>query len=277
MLALKLKFIVIVSLLSFNSIVLCQRDIPTDNLSYPVLITLGDGTYGTGFFAADSEFVYLITSKHVLFKIPELLLKSETARCLKYSITDSAEGRFTFELNLKGLLEQGNLKYHDLQDMASINFGKRIKENGKTRIDISENITTKETSKVSLIGTDFSSFKKFKDVLIANEVIIFGFPRSIGIQQIPQLDYEKPLLRKGIVAGINHTQKTIIIDCPAYPGNSGGPVIEIDRVNAFQVKFKVIGIISEYVPFIEKRTNLISNSGYSVVVPIETVFEIVKK
>lgn len=261
-----------------------QRDIPTNLLSLPVLITLKDGSYGSGFFAVDSSYMYLVTAKHVLFKLPQHTLKSRTASVLKYSITDTTEGRFKFVLNLDELIKAKNLRYHKSHDIAVINLAKKQKlTSGKMGLDFVTHVKVTEKSNVSLIGTDFSSFKMINDVLVANEVIIFGYPRSLGIKELPQLEYDKPLLRKGIVAGINRSKNTIILDCPAYPGNSGGPVIEIDRVSLSKVKFKVIGIVSQFVPFAEKWVNLtqgysnlaISNSGYSIVTPIEIMFELV--
>jgi hypothetical protein len=45
-----------------------QRAIPDDNLAYPILITLGDNSSGSGFFLSSAGAVYLVTAKHVLFK-----------------------------------------------------------------------------------------------------------------------------------------------------------------------------------------------------------------
>ena len=83
-------------------------------------------------------------------------------------------------------------------------------------------------------------------------------------------------------------EHTIILDCPAYPGNSGGPVYEYDLdYNYIPVKRKiaVIGIINEFVPFTQEWINKrhgnsyteISNSGYSIVTPIDEVIKLLKK
>ena len=125
--------------------------------------------------------------------------------------------------------------------------------------------------------------KKYDDVLVANELFLFGYPTSLGIQGSPQLDSQRPLLRRGIVAGLNPSGKSIIIDCPSYPGNSGGPVVEADRT-AFNATFKVIGVVSQFVPFEEKSISYpityqnvnISNSGYTIVTPMDFVLELVK-
>lgn len=43
------------------------RDIPDDNLAYPVLLVSGNST-GSGFFYNKEDATYLITARHVLFK-----------------------------------------------------------------------------------------------------------------------------------------------------------------------------------------------------------------
>jgi RNA polymerase sigma factor (sigma-70 family) len=108
--------------------------------------------------------------------------------------------------------------------------------------------------------------------------VVMAYPISIGIDP-NQIEYDLPLLRKGIVAGKNPKNRTIIIDCAAYQGNSGGPVFV--REND---KFRIIGIVTEFVPFRELWENRMfhyynmqmSNSGYAVVVPIDSILNTLK-
>ena len=75
--------------------------------------------------------------------------------------------------------------------------------------------------------------------------------------------------------------KTIIVDCPSYQGNSGGPLFEISEDKK---KIGVIGIVSRSVIQVEYLTNSyykynnvnISNSGYTVIIPIEFAYELMK-
>jgi hypothetical protein len=60
----------------------------------------------------------------------------------------------------------------------------------------------------------------------------------------------KPLLRRGIIAGKNEKVGTLILDLAVYPGNSGGPVVEVETVRS-EKKFRVIGIMSQFVPIDE--------------------------
>ena len=98
----------------------------------------------------------------------------------------------------------------------------------------------------------------------------------------PQINIEIPLLRKGIISGFNRKQKTIIIDCPVHPGNSGGPVVMVTHIENGTTLFSIIGIMTQWIPYEQVWTNSktgqkkseFTNSGYSVVVPIDRILEI---
>jgi hypothetical protein len=123
--------------------------------------------------------------------------------------------------------------------------------------------------------------RKFSEVLISSEILVFGYPFTIGLKHIPQTDYNRPLLRKGIVAGINPKTSSIIIDVGFYGGNTGGPVIEVNG-DGFNSNIKLIGLIGQYIPYAEKWLDRqggssgsgLSNSGYAVAVPVDTILEI---
>ena len=101
-----------------------------------------------------------------------------------------------------------------------------------------------------LLGVDAKTVKTFDQVLTGNEVMLFGHPSSLALQQLRQLDPSRPLLRKGIVAGTNVERKSIILDCPVYFGNSSGPVFEMDK-DGLSTRFYAIGLVNQYVPFVQ--------------------------
>jgi hypothetical protein len=107
---------------------------------------------------------------------------------------------------------------------------------------------------------------------------MYGYPSSIGLSTTPQLDPDRPLLRKGIVAGKNLQKHTLVLDCPTYNGNSGGPIFEIDREFA-QTKYFLIGVAEQYVPYAmgSPTINIISNSGYGIATPMDPVMKIVEE
>jgi len=67
-----------------------------------------------------------------------------------------------------------------------------------------------------------------------------------------------------------------------FHGNSGGPVVEVLR-EGLPHQFRVIGVISQYVPVAETWVNTtqsyfnmqLYNSGYSIAEPMDPVLELV--
>jgi len=123
------------------------------------------------------------------------------------------------------------------------------------------------------------------EVDIGADVFMFGYPISLTGPIRDIFDPSEPLLRKGIVAGINVGRKTIIIDCPSYFGNSGGPVVQVGHPEIGVTTFRIIGVVSGFIPFHEEWENktmkyshvLKSNSGYTVIEPIEIATELAWK
>jgi hypothetical protein len=98
------------------------------------------------------------------------------------------------------------------------------------------------------------------------------------MKDVPQLDYARPLLRSGIVAGKNQARRTLIIDCPSYWGNSGGPVLEIEQADALTWNFRVMGVVTALVPVaIPPRSSNIAKSGYTIVAPMDSVLSIISQ
>lgn len=249
-----------------------MRSIPDDNLAYPIKIELSVGGSGTGFFINTDDTIYIATAKHVLFDP-----KKGTPLSDKFTIfaqpKDQNENAYSeFNINLELILDKTkNVKISKNSDVVIIKFF-----NPKTT-EYYEGITANKLSKSGIVGCPLKNIKKFDEVLISNEVFVMGYPSSIGLKQIPQIDFNKPLLRKGIVAGKNDMKKTIILDAEVYPGNSGGPVIQVIRTG-LNVNYSVVGIVSEYVPYAHttasSKDHVINNSSYSVVTPLDPMLEL---
>ncbi|MDD5772448.1 MAG: trypsin-like peptidase domain-containing protein [bacterium] len=333
--------ILIISLLIIPKFIWARREIPDNNLDYPVLITLSNKYTGSGFFLLSKNIVYFVTARHVLFSdLPKQIYKKyllpkdkilpnnidkisydnynksiifngrmtedELRTLIDWAtdielkniiqeiynetqfklISDSAEllyysnnNQKVIDINLLNLFNSKKLKYSDSCDIAVAEIVQFANET--TIVWNTKNVSIKN------IEPDIkkaSAVTKYDSILVSNEIYVFGYPTSLGLKDLPQLDKKKPLLRKGIIAGKNDKLKTIIIDCPIYYGNSGGPVIQIEDVDASMKVFTVIGIISEFVPFVEElhsskygytNTN-ISNSGYAIVVPIDFILELIE-
>jgi len=230
---------------------LAQRAIPDDNLSYPVLVLRGDGGTGSAFYVNTSTSMYLITAKHVLFDLKTGNLNSPTASFLSYPRDPKENGRNMISADLAMLFKTGEVKPHSTQDVVIVRIAslkEPVSPGGAKAISLVTGLTLKEMAETGIVGVGFENIKKFDEVLVANSIVVFGYPTSLGLKNIPQLDPLRPLLRNGIVAGANPEKKLIVIDCPLYPGNSGGPVLEITQ-QWLQIQFKVIGVVSQFVPF----------------------------
>lgn len=257
-----------------------NRAIPDDNLAYPVLITLKNGSTGSGFFVNSTKAIYLVTAKHVLFDPVTQKLLDASVELLSYSKNLADSTRNVVILDLSILQNNGNIKPHPSQDVVAVEISTVVSSAGQSGTSSPlPGVTLVALAKGGLVGVGLDTIKPFEQVLTGNEVMVFGYPTSLGLAQFQQIDPHRPLLRKGIVAGTNPATRSIIIDCPSYFGNSGGPVVELDR-EAFQTHLSVIGVISQYVPFADAgRSNtfmILSNSGYSIVTPMDYVLDLVK-
>jgi len=259
-----------------------QRAIPEDNLAYPVLLTIGNSA-GSGFYMNTPDTVYLVTAKHVLFDPAQRLIDSHLT-LLSYSRDPKDATSNLVTADLTTLKASGDIKPHPTEDVVVVKlFTLKPSDdpNKGSLIHPEPGVTIAQYATQGILGAKSDIVRLFADVIPGNDVMVFGYPSSLGLQQLPQVDIRRPLLRKGIVAGTNPDKHAIIIDCPSYFGNSGGPVVEIDR-EAFQLKLYIIGVVVQYVPFVQTggsqtfMMQLASNSGYSIVVPMDFVMELIK-
>lgn len=169
-------------------------------------------------------------------------------------------------------------------DIAYIKLGNRKNDEktGEILTYFSPGITMKLNSPPTpIVGANLTDIVKYENVGVSNNVFMVGYPMSLS-QNDDNIERTKPLLRRGIVAGKNSIKHIIIIDSPAYPGNSGGPVYEEDVEIG---RIKLMGVVTEFVPLIEKlKSNLfgyentnVTNSGYAIVVPFDDILEIINK
>lgn len=264
--------------------------LPGNNVTSPVQLTLDNGDLASGFFLRDTKKLYFVTARHVLFSKDEvskkLILKATNGHILCYSGREDFSEKIEFDVNFEALYQDGKIKPHNDHDVVVIYVSDYYIDDstGKDHFRSTSNFRISSGSPLSGIITSYiTDIIKFDKVEIGNDIYIFGYPSSIGIIDMLQIDAEKPLTRKGIVSGKNIKNKTIIIDCPVYNGNSGGPVIQAIQLDAINKSYLRIGVVSEFVPFSEEWLNkkhgrssltVVFNTGYSVVEPIDFVLEL---
>jgi hypothetical protein len=254
---------------------------------YPVLIAHDKGM-GSGCFLRLSNSVYLVTAKHVLFSepggtnAPALLSPAAVVKSYSRAGTTNVSER-GLAIGLAQLLIAGEVRFSNNRDVVLV----RIEECASNDVNLVSFLPgiafLSPQSGLQIPGPEFICAAK--DVDVGAEVFMFGYPTSLTGPISQVFDPSEPLLRKGVVAGVNLARKTIIIDCPSYFGNSGGPVIQVEHPSPFQTRFRIIGLVSGFVPFQEEWENktmryshvLKSNSGYTVVEPIDIALELAWK
>jgi hypothetical protein len=178
-------------------------------------------------------------------------------------------------------LKTGNLLFDLKNDIALIRFAKLVDMGTYASIQYPSFVTklTKET-KIESWPTDVSV--SIEEIMPGSDLFVIGFPQSLGLQG--NFDMNRPLMRKGIVAGKDLKLNRIIGDGAVYFGNSGGIAVAIHfKDNKFDLR--LAGLVSQYIPFDEslfdKRGNQRSvdyrNSGYSVIIPSNTILSLIKQ
>jgi hypothetical protein len=256
-----------------------MRNIPDKLLATASLIS-ADSSSGSGIPYATEKGVYLVTAKHVIFDKNDRLYSDEIEVVnLSTELSDKTVFRFRIDLT------KARIHSHPKNDICIIRTGKKIgNEQEDIKIEIGDGVEILERS-VNTPGIAF--FKDtlgINEVLVSNNIFVLGYPTSIGLKHIPQFDYNAPLLRKGVIAGINKSENTIILDCATYGGNSGGPVIQ-ESWDGNKKVFNLIGVVSQYIPYVQKWYNRRDglenkeylNSGYSVATAWNSVVEIIEE
>lgn len=280
----KTLVIIFLSLLSFQ-FSFSQMIINQELLTMPVLITLPNiSVTGSGFFYNDSNFVYLVTAKHVILDVKKHNLLDSQIVIYNYPYNPESDLPNILNIDLNKLLKLHKIIFSKDQDICAIEIAKnRFIDSNTVLLDYNSAITKSGQS------TRVSTYNKFNcsvydSVKASTDLYIFGYPSSLSKGQ--QFDPLRPLLRKGVIAGKNSEQKSFILDCPAYPGNSGGPVVIQEQTKLGYFVYHIVGIITDYVPFVDywesKSTKQIIhqetyNSGLSVAISIDHLFDLIQE
>ena len=277
-------FNVLLLIILFASYSHSSSRIPYGFISSTVSISGPSGT-GSGLFVRTNKSAYLITARHVIFN-DKMTLLNNTVELISYSNDPNDLLPYRIELDLVKLNKNNHVHFHKSHDIAMIRIQQRPNNDNTGKFAWIDGIKIHSTPNTKNdIGIEMNDLRLYKDVSIGNDTLIFGYPNSIGLKELPQIDFSRPLLRKGVIAGKNNTMKTIIIDCPVYGGNSGGPVMEIEEEWITITNYNIIGIVTQFIPVKETWLNIdlkyaninLSNSGYAVVEPADYLIELIKQ
>ncbi|TAK58600.1 serine protease [Patescibacteria group bacterium] len=261
--------------------------LPTDNLSYPVKLLVG-GSSGSGFIIRHGNQLYLVTAKHVLYQQDQVTkafnLLDKKMKMIAYPVVSGKVSTKPqmFELNIEALSDSNDLKAHASGDIVVIKLAEVRSEDGN--IDFLETIQIIQKSEGMIVHYDMTGSRRFDDVVITNDIFILGYPVSLSTPEMNQIDYDSPLVRKGIIAGKNNINKSLILDCPVYGGNSGGLVLEMNATGLGNGDIHLIGVVVQFVPFVDQWRNVrfpelyntnLQNSGYSVALPVDYIYDLI--
>lgn len=273
----------VLAVLSMSAAVRAQAYLPEDNLAYPVqVLTQGGG--GTGFFVRRERNLFLVTARHVLINptTEQLWASESTLRALSKDIKEPAVT--VMHLNLGQLQDERQIRTDAVRDVAVVGLGALTSDGMNT----TPGVVVTDRAKGGIIVAPFEYLTRYAAVDISSQIFMLGYP-SIGVTGAAQIDRTRPLVRSGIVAGINAALKTIIIDAPVNHGNSGGPVLQLSRTN----RLRIIGIATQFVPVPEDVLPLnpgsasgpagsssptmlaLGNSGYGVVASADAIIDLI--
>jgi trypsin-like peptidase len=255
-------------------------DVPQENLKFPILVRLENGAEASGFYFATQSNTFFVTAAHVLFDGTHTNLNANSCTLLSWTTGFEESDRSLVKLNLAALLADSLIKCAVSQDLAVVKIS-IVTTNG-LNVHPTKYVTLMSPPAPFLVVSN-EACQQFKDVQVGNEIYIFGYPSSLGMENVPQLQRDRPLLRKGIIAGKNYVTKTLIADSSVYYGNSGGPVFLVNARTIGGIDYRLVGVVSQFVPFEEDWINTkngirnlqLSNSGYAVIASLDELSSLI--
>lgn len=235
------------------------------------------GASGSGFLIDNQSNQWFVTAKHVLFNQDGTLIADSGV--LRSFTNYGTSNQIRIEIDFKQALVANSLLPHSTHDVVVCLISTDFNEK---KVRLMPYVKRLDTSIANLLVIPTHMIGSFHQANVGNQVFMIGFPRSLGLKEMAQLDHEQPLLRGGFIAGTNPAKSTIVVDCAAYFGNSGGPVIQLE--NYPTERHRLIGLVSQLVP--QQSAFAVGkppvrfeyiNSGYAILEPMDFVFELINQ
>lgn len=250
------------------------------------LIKYSTGGTASGVIIGDSSYLYLVTARHCLIDLSKdgLRLVDTSLWIVYYNEDPFSSKADSIQVNLLSAFKQRDLIFDPENDIAILAFAKMqgFTSSGNPRFSYTSSAT--KLTPLAPGGMSDKLFLNFDQVDVGDDCLLIGYPSSLQLNSKDDYDFNRPLLRKGAISGKDKSKKTIIIDCPSYQGNSGGPVFSSPIYSSSNVG--LIGIVSRSILHVENLESkyfkaIVSvnlyNSGYTVIIPIELARPLMKK
>jgi hypothetical protein len=238
---------------------------------------------GTGFYFSTTQRVFLVTAKHVLFgKDPASTnLVAREGILISYGTGKDSELRATNVVALDELWKRGMIRVSTTHDVAVVALGER--DPASSAVRLGSGVEAK-TPNLGLIGFSIEHAVRFDEIRAGSEAYIVGFPRSLGQSRLSPsaIDPDRPLFRRGIIAGKNPKKRDLVVDAAIYQGNSGGPLIVKLSPSLGTEILRIAGVVTKFVGFERVLTDNrdqglvveVVNSGYAIAVPMDPVLDL---
>jgi len=245
-----------------------------------LLIEIGD-YFGSGIaYGSESGSIYIITAKHLIIDPNTNKYRDTKVKVSWYSYDVVNDFPSSFVFNINEIINKDYILKNDSLDIIAILIAHDIVKKGDLRPIVYEPYIKEK--KIQRQIKIFS--KKYITTLdnyhLGDDAIMLGYPKTLGLKEVPQYNFNRPLVSKGCISGKDLNLRTIIIDCSSYGGNSGGPVF-VKETKLIQqgivFNYNLIGIVTQFIPQLHKTSNgfEILNSGYTVVIPIEDAISLI--
>lgn len=225
---------------------------------------------GSGFFVKRTDGlkrrIYLITNKHVLQNAIGLVIRV---------VSDASRVTYV-DIDISLLDPSGNKMFtphpSPLVDIAAIHINNALVDTSGLGFDS---------------ATDCMFIKDMKSTEIGEGDFVYslGFPLRLVDNK-----HSYPICRMGCISRICSTYDGLnpidyIVDAQVFPGNSGGPIITKICDGNGMGEWKLIGVLSGYIPYQETlisqqtqkpRSTMEENSGLTVVFPYDRIDDVIK-
>jgi len=235
--------------------------LPHSYLAWPVLLD----NDASGFYLHHRDSVYFVTAWHVLFDPKNARLRQSRITLRSYASDESILDPVVFELDLAKLDESHRILSSTADDVAAVRIGDVTnREEDTVRWQGAAGVVARaQPGPLQLVlGSD--EWHRFDETKVGNDVFVFAYPTAPGSAQA--VEPARPFLRKGALAGKDKSARRLVVDAPASPQGSGGPVIEIEDIGLRLREPKLIGIVVES-----------DDSGYTVVAPMDSILDLIEK
>jgi hypothetical protein len=238
---------------------------------------------GSGFFLQDTVtgYLYIATAAHVLITNTDKPQITDSITVTGYRENVDLDSTYKFKISITDCLKSGNLLIDQKNDILIIRFAKLLNMGTYQALQY-PTFVTKLTKETKIESWPIFMSISIEEIIPGSDLFVIGFPQSLGLQG--NFDMNRPLMRKGIVAGKDLKLNRIIGDGAVYFGNSGGIAVAIHlKDNKFETR--LAGLVSQYIPFDEslfdrrgiQRSIDYRNSGYSVIIPSNSILELIKR